>query len=233
MSERSGSIYDVLLELPLFQGLSVQQLTGIIEKIPFLFTQYAAGDVIVKPDSDHDQVTFVLRGRVRLTTPVCGGNVVVSQEFEAPFTAPFHYLFGAQNRTSGYLEAITDTGVMQVSKSSFLDMVQSNRIILLHVLNMLSSVAQLQRRSLDYLEEKQLELRLAKWLLSISHHRTQLMWVEASEPVLAEMLRMRPADLWRSIAVWEGKGCVEVTEGRLKLTDRYALKRYVSANSFR
>ena len=225
------SIYDVMLELPLFQGLSVEQFTGIIEKIPFSFEQYPAGEVIVRSDEDQEHVNFVLSGKVRLRTPVFQGKIGVMQDFEAPFTAPFHYLFGVQNKSAIQLEAVSDTGVMRLEKSAFLDMVQGNRIILLHVLNMLSTLAQRRRCALDFLVEKQMEVRLAAWMLSVSHHKALSMTVEAESQDLLDMLRMQSSDLWRSVAVLEGKGCVEECEGCLKLTDRYALKHFVNANS--
>ena len=37
-------MYDLMLELPIFQGLSHTQLTSILEKVPFHFKKYKPND---------------------------------------------------------------------------------------------------------------------------------------------------------------------------------------------
>lgn len=225
------NFYDTVLELPLFQGLSMEQLTEIFAKIPFSFSQFMPGEVILKPNEEHDKVTFVLSGRVRLVQPTYHDRVKVIHDFEAPFTLPFLYLFGVQNRSANHLEAVTEVGVMQVGKQVFLDMVQSNRIILVHVMNMLSTMAQRQHCLIDCMGPDYTSLRLATWLLAVSHHKAILTEVLADEHALCDMLHLNSSEFWRSVTILEGEHCVEAVNGRLKLIDRYGLNHFVNAKT--
>ena len=48
------TMFDTLLQLPLFQGLCHEDFTNILEKVKLHFTKHKAGDVIVlkRPDGE-------------------------------------------------------------------------------------------------------------------------------------------------------------------------------------
>ena len=41
------SIFEILMDLPLFQGVSREKLSELIEKTPFHFLKYADGEQII------------------------------------------------------------------------------------------------------------------------------------------------------------------------------------------
>lgn len=57
-------MYDKLLMLPLFQGLSRYELTSIIEKSKLHFVKYRTGDCILKCNEECRYLTFILNGTV-------------------------------------------------------------------------------------------------------------------------------------------------------------------------
>lgn len=220
-------MYDLMLQLPIFQGLSYDQLTGIVEKIPFSFMHYAPGDVIHERGSQCDGVLFVLSGTVRQTTPTFGGRIRIVQDFTGPHTLPFYYLFGAENRSNSELTAVDQVGMMHVEKGHFLRMIQQNGIMLVNVLNMLSTHAQKQHVAMEFTGLSDPVLRLSSWLLAFTDRKSSQTTVEASEESWLSLLRLDAPSFWRCVAVLEGRECVEIEKGILKLTDRYALRRFV------
>lgn len=222
-------MYDLLLQLPIFQGLSYEQLTEIVGKIPFDFARYNAGEVLFRSGEPCERIIFIVNGMVRLTTPTFGDKVQISQDFEAPFTTPFYHLFGARTTERSTMEAITTVGVLRFGKKSFMQMLQSNYVMLLNVMNILSTHAQRQHSLLEFSGQSEPTLRLAMWLLSFSDRVGQNIIVEAKVTDWCNMLQLDQSSFWQSISHLEELHCVEETGGKLKLIDRYGLKGYVSA----
>ena len=221
------TMFELMLQLPIFQGLSYMQLTEIIEKIPFCFAQYAPGDVIQERGEMCEQVLFVLNGTVQQTTPTFGGKIQIVQDFVGPHTLSFYYLFGVENHTNSELRALTKLGMMHVEKKHFLKMLQNNSIMLVNVMNMLSTHAQKQHVAMEFTSLADSTLRLASWLLAYTDKKATGIKIVADEETWKSLIRLEGADFSRSIAILEGRGCLEMENDTLKLIDRYALRRFV------
>jgi CRP-like cAMP-binding protein len=58
------TMYDKLLQLPLFQGMSKFDFTDILEKVKIHFNKYEPGSCLVRQDTPCNQLIFVLDGEV-------------------------------------------------------------------------------------------------------------------------------------------------------------------------
>ena len=56
-----NTMFDTLLQLPLFQGLAQEDFTNILGKVKLSFTKHKAGEVIVKAGDTCSQLIFVLK----------------------------------------------------------------------------------------------------------------------------------------------------------------------------
>lgn len=59
------SMYDVLLQLPLFQGVSRAKISELIEKTKFHFLKYKSGEQIVSKGEECTHLKFLISGCVR------------------------------------------------------------------------------------------------------------------------------------------------------------------------
>ena len=53
-----NTMFDTLLQLPLFQGLAQEDFTNILGKVKLSFTKHKAGEVIVKAGDTCSQLIF-------------------------------------------------------------------------------------------------------------------------------------------------------------------------------
>ncbi len=221
------TMYDVMMQLPVFQGISSDQLTEIIEKIPFHFEHFEKDAVIMTQGEVCDCATFILSGKVRMTTPTFGGRVIIEQDFEAPYTLPFYNLFGAETHLHDNVISLGHTGIMRLDKLNFLRVLQQNKILLINVLNMLSTHAQKQHKAMDFSGEADPVLRLSSWMLALTERSAFNIAITATPNDWCKMLQLDEQAFWRCVAVLEGQKVVESEGGRLKLVDRYGLRTYV------
>lgn len=227
-----SSMYDILMQLPVFQGISQPQMTHILEVSKFDFKTFRQGDTICNSGDYCPGVTFLLSGSVTLRTPVFNNRMVITQVFEAPYTFSLHHLFGADTAAHSTMTAHSyKAGVMLLPKQDLLRVLRENEIPLINVMNMLCTRAQKQHKAIDFSGENDPILRLASWILAFTERAAKEVVVEAATEEWCEMLNLDEASFWRCVAVLEGLHCVEAVRGQLKLLDRYALRNLVRTKS--
>lgn len=222
-------MYDQLLNLPFFQGVTKEQLTRILEMIPFEFRTYKKGEIISQCGDTCEGAVFLISGKLRLETPVFDRRVVIKQLFEAPHTFSLHHLFGADRTARSTMVAASNkTGVMILSKADFLSVLMSNEITLINTMNMLCTKAQKQNKAIDFSAETDPVLKLASWLLAFTERPAKECEAEALEADWCDMLNLDASAFWRCVATLEGLHLIESRHGTLKLLDRYGLKSLVN-----
>ena len=219
-----ASMYELMLQLPIFQGISRSQLTKILEKTSFHFDRFNTGEVIYELDQKAEHIIFIISGEVRLTTPTFGGKMQIQEDFYAPHTMPFQNFFGVDTFYRSELVALQPTGIMLLDKTNFLNVLQQNMVLLVNVLNILSSHAQKQHKGLDFSSETNPLHRLASWMLAYTNRPAHNIILNAKVSDWCNMLHLDQAEFWRAVAELEGRKCVEVDKDRIKLTDRYGLR---------
>lgn len=227
-----NSMYDVLMQLPVFQGISKDQMTHILEVTPFDFRTFNEGETITLGGDIVEGASFLLSGQVKLETPIFDKRVKISQIFDAPHIFSLHRLFGADMAARSTLVASSGkTGIMLLEKVDFLRILHDNEITLINVMNMLSTRAQKQHKAIEFSAETDPVLKLSSWILAFTERTAKEVCVEASEEDWCDMLQLDVPSFWRCVAVLEGLKIVESVNGRLKLLDRYGLKSLVNNKS--
>ena len=61
------SMYETIMELPLFKGIGEDQLSVMLEKTSVEFLKFEEGEIISKADESVQYINFILNGRVRQT----------------------------------------------------------------------------------------------------------------------------------------------------------------------
>ena len=225
-------MYDLLMQLPVFQGVSREQMTHILEVTPFEFHTFHAGDVICRGGDQVHGATFLLSGQVELRTPVFDSRVRISQLFDAPHTFSLHHLFGADTQARSTMVASKErTGMMTLAKADFLRILRENEVALINVMNLLCTRAQKQHKVIDFSAETDPLRRLSSWILAFTERSAREVVVEAREEDWCGMLQLDKPAFWRCVASLEGQHLLESENGRLKLLDRYGLRSLVANKS--
>ena len=137
-----NSMYQQLMQLPLFQGVSAEKITALVEKLPFHFLKYRNGEQVFAAGDPCTHIKFIVSGQVRLETAFSNLRVTMCQTISNPHVLAAEYLFG---RDTVYpFTAISDgaCGILQLRKSDYIKMVSSDKVFLFNILNYLSSGSQ-------------------------------------------------------------------------------------------
>lgn len=136
------TMFDTLLQLPLFQGLCHEDFTNILEKVKLHFTKHKPGDLIIESNTPCDQLLFLLKGEISLQTTSEDGLFTFIEHVEAPYVIEPHALFGMNlSYVSSYV-ARTEAHSISISKSFVLSNLLKYDIFRLNYMNIISNRAQ-------------------------------------------------------------------------------------------
>ena len=137
-----NSMYQQLMQLPLFQGVSTDKITSLVEKLPFHFLKFRNGEQILAAGDPCTHLKFIVSGRVRVSVPFDHLRVTLSQTLASPHVLAAEYLFGRE--TVYPFSAVADgpCGILQLIKGDYIRMVNSDKVFLFNILNYLSSGSQ-------------------------------------------------------------------------------------------
>lgn len=130
------------MQLPLFQGISAEKITSMVEKLPFHFLKFNNGEQIVSAGDPCTHVKFIVSGSVRLTTPFPTLRISLQQSLMSPHVLAPECLFGRENSYPYSVVSSGVSGILQLRKSDYIKMVGSDKVFLFNILNYLSTGSQ-------------------------------------------------------------------------------------------
>lgn len=162
------SMYETLLGLPLFAGVSRQKMSEIVGKNKFHFLKYAPGEQIVRAGELCTHIKSVIAGSVRMTIESDDNRFRIAQTLCAPDMISPDFFFGKTTNYPASVQAIDNAGILQIDKNDFLNIINSDSIFLFNYLNMLSMNAQLSVEGVLALTSGSLEKRIAYWIVALT-----------------------------------------------------------------
>lgn len=142
------TMYDTLLQLPLFQGLCKNDFTDIIEKVKLHFSKYKAMEKIVSQKSPCNQLIFLLNGELVSEAKNKNDLYTWYEYFNEPFVIEPYSLFGMHPNYTASYTATTDINIVSIDKSFILTELNQYEIFQLNYLNIISNRAQVFRERL-------------------------------------------------------------------------------------
>ena len=142
------TMFDTLLQLPLFQGLAHEDFTSILEKVKLHFTQHKPGEIIAAYGDNCDRFIFVLKGGVSATTPSVDRIYQFTEQYEAPCLLEPYSMFGMYTTFTATYTALEKAHTICISKRFVMNEMFKYEIFRLNYLNIICNRAQTLHRRL-------------------------------------------------------------------------------------
>lgn len=136
-----ATMYDTLLQLPLFQGICREDLTQILGKVKLHFLKYEAESSIVRDRDVCNKLLFLLNGEV-LSTHSFKKDFVFMEYIPTPYLIEPYSLFGIDVRYKASYIAHTNVDVLEVEKSFVINELLNYEIFRFNYINIISNRAQ-------------------------------------------------------------------------------------------
>lgn len=135
-------LYDQLLQFPLFQGMSRDNLAKVAGHTKFGFMKCKEGEVIVKEYAPCTKLYFLLSGMLRVETHSDDRAYMVVEQLQAPFIIQPEGIFGYHQRFVHTFAAMTETSLITLDKDEVLRLSEEFLVFRLNLLNIFATQTQ-------------------------------------------------------------------------------------------
>ena len=163
-----NSMYEILMSLPLMKGVSHERISQIAEMAKLHFLKYTEGERIVTAGEPCTHIKFIITGSVRATITNRDGRFRVSQTITAPDVLSPDFLFGRHTIYPADVVSRETTGILQIAKTDYITILNTDSVFLFNFLNLLSTNAQKAVDGMLAVTEGSLTERIAFWIISLT-----------------------------------------------------------------
>ena len=203
----------VLVNNPLFRGITPERLFADLEEISFHTRSYKKGEILAQQGAVCNRLVILTKGSVRGEMIDYSGRLIKVEDIAAPRAIAPLFLFGEENRYPVEVTANEPTEVIELPKSSVLSLFRKNEQFLENYMNLSANYARTLSDKLFFMSFKTIRQKLASYLLRLYKQQQQThITLDRSQQELSDYFGVSRPSLARELA--------HMQEDRLLIADR-------------
>ena len=225
-----NSMYEILMDLPLFQGVSHSKISELIEKIKFHFLKYLNGEQFIASGDVCSQLRFIITGKARIEIFNRNKRIKVCETIIGPNVIGAEYLFG---RTTAYpydVFAADEAGILQIEKADYLRILKSDSVFLFNMLNYLSRNSQTPTEAVLSLTSGSIAERLAFWITSLTYRGAEDIVIQAKHKDMYTMLGIQRSSFMNTLDELSERGYLDYNSSEIHIHDRNRMFELMAAD---
>ncbi|MBD5323167.1 MAG: Crp/Fnr family transcriptional regulator [Duncaniella sp.] len=219
-----NSMYENLMTLPLFKGISYARLSEIVGNTRLAFLKYLPGEPMITAGEPCTHIKFIISGNVRMTIRNESDRVRVSQTLTAPAVISPDFLFGRNTIYPASATAIDTVSVMQIEKNDLIVLLQSDEIFLYNYLNILSTNAQKAVDGVLAITSGSLEERIAFWIIALTQMDSDNIVLTAKQRDLYSLFGVQRSSFIAALDSLHERGILDYSPNEIRVRSRRALR---------
>lgn len=223
-------MYETIMDLPLFKGVSKDQVSNFLAKTHLQFLNYKSGETILTPDESCVSLRYILTGDARITHSSPDGTLTIAETATTGTVLGADRLFGLNREYGIRVTALSPVSVMEFSKEQYMNLLNSDRIYMFNLLNYLSLRAQRPADLLLSSGDGSLAFSIALWLSILTLPTSSDITVTASAATLSAHTNIPMARLRRECDQLESEGLIRRNGDVITVCDRWALLQFSGLN---
>ena len=223
----SSSIYDKLLELPLFRGATRERMSEIVGSCRFDFVKYSAGETIISKGDACKDLGFVLSGSVRATLTQDGNPYALHQTFKENAVIAPEYMFGRLTVYPLAIAAIDDVSMLRIPKNDFTKILNSDSVFLFNFVNMVCMLAQKNFDGIVSVTSGNPVQALAYWAYIATFSSSYDIVYECPPEMLSHTMGVSEEETMRILNDLKTDGIIDYNLSEVKIIDRNRLLKFM------
>lgn len=203
-------MYNTLLQLPLFQGMSHTELSEVIEKVKLHFLRIGAKKKIFSQGESCNKLVFLLSGELTSETQAPCGTFSLVETFDKPQMIEPYSLFGKRPSYKATYTAKSDVSLLTIDKQYIYGVLDKYEVFRMNLLNLLSNKAEQLHEHIWSIRPQSLEGRLAHFVRSLctTPHGPKALRIKMDD--LATLLDDTRLNISRVLNKWQQSGIIEM-----------------------
>ena len=197
----------VLVNNPLFRGITPERLFADLEEISFHTRSYKKGEILAQQGAVCNRLVILTKGSVRGEMIDYSGRLIKVEDIAAPRAIAPLFLFGEENRYPVEVTANEPTEVIELPKSSVLSLFRKNEQFLENYMNLSANYARTLSDKLFFMSFKTIRQKLASYLLRLYKQQQQThITLDRSQQELSDYFGVSRPSLARELAHMQEDG---------------------------
>lgn len=214
--EENPNIYERLLELPLFQGMSMADLTLAVGQTPFGFHKFEAGTPIVSEGDACSQLLFLLNGELEVSALADDHGYELIEQMRSPDIVQPECFFGLTQRYTRTFHAKTNCNFLALGKHE-VNQLTDIYIFRLNLLNILSTQSQKHQRKLWHPAANSLQKRIVNFIETRCLRPAGPKLLKIKMTRLADELNDSRLEISRALNHMQAQGLVQLRRGVISI----------------
>lgn len=200
------SMYETLMDLPLFKGIGETQVSMLLEKTSMEFLNFKDGQKIASPEMTVKTVDFILSGHVKSVYRLQHFEIIIEEYCGKGGMPAITHLFGMDTRYGAEVVAVGKTSILRIDKGHYINTLMSDRIYLMNFANCLSAAAQTAQSFMLKQEGNAVSRMIFGLAYSIANRNIETIKIKATDQELARYCNVTEKELedWKVQAQMQG-----------------------------
>ena len=203
-------MYDTLLSLPLFQGMSQVDFNSLLQKVRLDFVRYEEGSTIINAGERCKSFAFLINGSVESSRSGMDGNLIFMEQVDAPCLIEPYSMFGRAGSYQRTYTALTPCSFLMVDKQYIYTELGKYNICRMNLLNILSGRVQQLDSHMWTMEGMDLRGRITRFIKGLSDIQTGSKKLCVKMNDLATLMDATRLNVSRELNALEAEGLISL-----------------------
>ena len=218
----------VLINNPLFRGITPEKLSANLEEISFHTSSYKKGEILARQGDVCNRLVILTKGSVRGEMIDYSGRLIKVEDIAAPRAIAPLFLFGEENRYPVEVTANEPTEVIEIPKTSVLELFRKNEQFLENYMNLSANYARTLSDKLFFMSFKTIRQKIASYLLRLYKQQQQLhITLDRSQQELSDYFGVSRPSLARELAHMQEDGLLTADRKQITILQKEELVRLI------
>ena len=210
-------IYEKLLQFPLFQGMSRDDLELVAGHTRFGFTKMTFGKTVVAEGDVCSQLIFLINGALRVETAADDRGYLVVERMTAPFILQPEVVFGYSQRYTHTFIVESTSNFITIDKDEVLRLSEDFLVFRLNLLNLYATQTQKLARQPWRFSPVSLDDRLVRFFSQHCVYPAGPKWFYILMSRLALELNDSRLNVSRALNRLQSKGLLSLHRGKIEI----------------
>ena len=210
-------IYDRLLQFPLFQGMSRDDLEIVAGHTRFGFLKVTAGRQIIHAGDPCTHLYFLINGTLKIETFSVDRRYSVTEQMSSPYILQQESIFGYYQRYTHDFYALTDANFLTLDKEEVVRLSEDFLVFRLNLMNHLATQTQKLIQSQWRRNPLSLRERIVRFLFQHTLYPAGPKTFHILMERLAEEVNDSRLNVSRTLNRMQETGVLELHRGRIEI----------------
>ena len=210
-------IYDRLLQFPLFQGMSRDDLEIVAGHTRFGFQKVTAGRQIIHAGDPCTHLYFLINGTLKIETFSVDRRYSVTEQMSSPYILQQESIFGYYQRYTHDFYALTDANFLTLDKEEVVRLSEDFLVFRLNLMNHLATQTQKLIQSQWRRNPLSLRERIVRFLFQHTLYPAGPKTFHILMERLAEEVNDSRLNVSRTLNRMQETGVLELHRGRIEI----------------